>query len=256
MNTQRKPARLWIAAALLLVAGMAQADEVSVAVAANFTEPMKKISAEFEKTSGHKVALSFGSTGKFYAQVKAGAPFEVLLAADDETPGKMAQEGLAVKGSHFTYAIGKLVLWSAKEAIVDSNGDILKRGSFEHLAVANPKLAPYGAAGVQTLQALGVYDAIAPKLVQGENIAQTYQFIVTGNVLLGFVALSQVIGEDGKAKSGSAWIVPEKYYTPIRQDAVLLAKGKDNTAAVDLLKFLKTPYAARIIQSYGYGLPQ
>jgi molybdate transport system substrate-binding protein len=256
MNTQRKPGKLWIAAALLLIAGMAQADAVSVAVATNFSEPMKKISAEFEKTSGHKVALSFGSTGKFYAQVKAGAPFEVLLAADDETPGKMAQEGLAVKGSRFTYAIGKLVLWSAKESIVDSNGDILKRGSFEHLAVANPKLAPYGAAGVQTLQALGVYDAIAPKLVQGENIAQTYQFIVTGNALLGFVALSQVIGGDGKAKSGSAWIVPEKYYTPIRQDAVLLARGKDKTAAVELLTFLKTPDAARIIQSYGYGLPK
>lgn len=254
MNTQRKPGKLWIAAALLLVAGMAQADEVSVAVAANFTGPMKKISAEFEKTSGHKVALSFGSTGKFYAQVKAGAPFEALLAADDETPGKMEQEGLAVKDSHFTYAIGKLVLWSAKEAVVDGNGDILKRGSFEHLAIANPKLAPYGAAGVQALQALGVYDAIAPKLVQGENIAQTYQFIVTGNALLGFVALSQVIGEDGRVKSGSAWIVPQKYYTPIRQDAVLLAKGKDKTAAVELLKFLKTPYAARIIQSYGYGL--
>lgn len=255
MNTQRKPGKLW-AAALLLLTGWVQADEVSVAVAANFTEPMKKITAEFEKTSGHKVALSFGSTGKFYAQVKAGAPFEVLLAADDETPGKMEQEGLAVKDSHFTYAIGKLVLWSAKEAVVDSNGDILKRGDFEHLAVANPRLAPYGAAGVQALQALGVYDAIAPKLVQGENIAQTYQFIATGNALLGFVALSQVIGEDGKAKSGSAWIVPQKYYTPIRQDTVLLDKGKDKTAAVELLKFLKTPYATRIIQSYGYGLPK
>ncbi len=256
MSIKPKLAKLWIAAALLLVAGMAQADAVSVAVAANFSGPMKRISAEFEKTSGHKVALSFGSTGKFYAQVKTGAPFEVLLAADDEIPGKMEQEGLAVKGSRFTYAIGKLVLWSAKEAIVDGDGDILKRGSFEHLAVANPKLAPYGAAGVQTLQALGVYDAIAPKLVQGENIAQTYQFIVTGNALLGFVALSQVIGGDGKTKSGSAWIVPEKYYTPIRQDAVLLARGKDKTAAVELLKFLKTPYAVRIIQSYGYGLPQ
>ena len=256
MNTQRKPTKLWIAAALLLVAGMAQADAVSVAVAANFSGPMKRISAEFEKTSGHKVVLSFGSTGKFYAQVKAGAPFEVLLAADDETPGKMAQEGLAMKDSRFTYAIGKLVLWSAREAIVDGDGDILKRGSFEHLAVANPKLAPYGAAGVQTLQALGVYDAIAPKLVQGENIAQTYQFVATGNALLGFVALSQVIGEDGKAKSGSAWIVPEKYYTQIRQDAVLLEKGKNKTAAVELLKFLKTSYAARVIESYGYGLPK
>jgi molybdate transport system substrate-binding protein len=260
MNTKRKPGKLWLAAALLLLTGVARADEVSVAVAANFTEPMKKIAAEFEKTSGHKVAPSFGSTGKFYAQVKAGAPFEVLLAADDETPSKMEQEGMAVKGSHFAYAIGKLVLWSAKEAVVDGNGDILKQGgkqgSFEHIALANPKLAPYGAAGVQTLQALGVYDAVAPKIVQGENIAQTYQFIVTGNALLGFVALSQVIGEDGKIKSGSAWIVPQKYYTPIRQDAVLLDKGKDKAAALELLKFLKTPFAVRVIQSYGYDLPQ
>lgn len=256
MSIKPKLAKLWIAATLLPGAGMVQADAVSVAVAANFSGPMKTITAEFEKTSGHKVALSFGSTGKFYAQVKAGAPFEVLLAADDETPGKMEQEGLAVKDSRFTYAIGKLVLWSAKEVIVDGNGDILKQGSFDHIAVANPKLAPYGAAGVQTLQVLGVHDALAPKLVQGKNIAQTYQFIATGNALLGFVALSQVIGEDGKVKSGSAWIVPEKYYTPIRQDAVLLAKGKDKTAAIELLKFLKTPYAARIIQSYGYGLPK
>lgn len=260
MNTKRKPEKLWLAAALLLLTGMAQADEVSVAVAANFTEPMKKITAEFEKTSGHKVTLSFGSTGKFYAQVKAGAPFEVLLAADDETPSKMEQENLAVKGSHFAYAIGKLVLWSAKEAVVDGNGDILqqgvKQGSFEHIALANPKLAPYGAAGVQTLHALGVYDAVAPKIVQGENIAQTYQFIVTGNAQLGFVALSQVIGEDGKIKSGSAWIVPQKYYTPIRQDAVLLEKGKDKAAAIELLKFLKTPYAVKVIQSYGYDLPK
>lgn len=254
MNTKRRLEKLCVATTLLLLTGMVQADEISVAVAANFTEPMKKITAEFEKTSGHKVALSFGSTGKFYAQVKAGAPFEVLLAADDETPSKLAQEGLAVKNSHFTYAIGKLVLWSAQEAIVDSNGDLLKRGSFEHIALANPKLAPYGAAGMQTLQALGVYDSLAPKIVQGENIAQTYQFIVTGNALLGFVALSQVMGEEGKIKSGSAWIVPEKYYTPLRQDAVLLEKGKDKTAAVELLKFLKAPYAARIIQAYGYGM--
>ena len=254
MNIKRKPEKFWVATALLLATGLVQADEVFVAVAANFTAPMKKITAEFEKTSGHQVTLSFGSTGKFYAQVKAGAPFEVLLAADDETPGKMEQEGLAVKASHFTYAIGKLVLWSAKEAVVDDQGEILKRGSFDHIALANPKLAPYGAAGVQTLQALGVYDAITPKIVQGENIAQTYQFVATGNAQLGFVALSQVIGEDGKVKSGSVWIVPQKYYTPIRQDAVLLERGKDKIAAVALLKFLKTPYAAKIIQSYGYEL--
>jgi molybdate transport system substrate-binding protein len=237
-----------------LAISTAHADEVSVAVAANFTEPMKKIAAEFEKSSGHKLALSFGSTGKFYAQINSGAPFEVLLTADDETHKKLEQDGLAVKGSHFTYAIGKLVLWSTKEPIVDSNGDVLKRGGFDHLAIANPKLAPYGAAAVQTLNALGLYDTISPKLVQAENIAQAYQFVSTGNALLGFVALSQVIGEDGKVKSGSMWIVPEKYYSPIRQNAVLLDKGKEKVAAAALLKFLKGPFALKVIQSYGYAL--
>ncbi|RTL54356.1 MAG: molybdate ABC transporter substrate-binding protein [Rhodocyclaceae bacterium] len=239
------------------MAGIAQADEISVAVAANFTEPMKKIAAEFEKTSGHKVALSFGSTGKFYSQIKAGAPFEVLVAADDETPLKLEQEGAAVKGSHFTYAIGKLVLWSAKEAVVDDKGEVLKKSGFDHLALANPKLAPYGAAGIETLKSLGAYDAVAPKIVQAENIAQTYQFVATGNALIGFVALSQVIGEDGKVKSGSVWIVPEKLYTQIRQDAVLLQNGasggKDKAAAQALLKFLKSPFASKVIASYGYG---
>lgn len=239
---------------IALLSPAALAAEVSVAVAANFTEPMKKIAAEFEKNTGHKLALSFGSTGKFYAQIKAGAPFELLVAADDETPKKLEQEDLAVKGSRFTYAIGKLVLWSAKDAVVDQQGDVLNRGAFDHIALANPKLAPYGAAAVETLKALGIYDKLEPKVVQGENIAQTYQFVATGNALLGFVALSQVIGEDGKAKTGSMWIVPEKYYTPIRQDAVLLDEGKDKAAAAALLKFLKEPLAKKVIQSYGYGL--
>lgn len=253
----RFPSRLLsrlLVATVVLGATAVRADEVSVAVAANFTEPMKKIAAEFEKTSGHKVALSFGSTGKFYSQVKAGAPFEVLVAADDETPVKMEQEGLAVKGSSFTYAIGKLVLWSAKPAVVDDKGEVLKKGGFDHLSVANPKLAPYGAAGIETLKALGVYDGLAPKIVQAENIAQAYQFVATGNALIGFVALSQVIGEDGKVKSGSVWIVPEKYYTQIRQNAVLLDKGKDKAAASALLKFLKTsPFASKVIAAYGYA---
>ena len=238
----------------LLASVTALADDILVAVATNFTKPMKKIAAGFEKTSGHKAALSFGATGKFYAQIKAGAPFEILLAADDETPGKLEQEGAAVKDSRFTYAIGKLVLWSAKEAIVDGNGDVLKRGGFDHLALANPKLAPYGAAAVEAMKALGSYDTLAPKFVQGENIAQTYQFIATGNALLGFVALSQVIGEDGKLKSGSMWVVPEKYYAPIRQNAVLLDKGKDSAAAQALLAYLRSPEARRIIQAYGYAL--
>lgn len=244
---------LLLAVVIATSAFTAHADEVSVAVAANFTEPMKKIGAEFEKTTGHKLSLAFGSTGKFYSQIKAGAPFEVLVAADDETPVKLEQEGAAVKGSHFTYAIGKLVLWSVKDAVVDAKGEVLKKGAFEHIAVANPKLAPYGAAGLETLKALGVYDAAAPKIVQAENIAQTYQFVATGNALIGFVALSQVIGEDGKVKSGSMWLVPEKFYTQIRQDVVLLDKGKDKPAAAALLKFLKSPFAAKVIATYGYG---
>lgn len=233
----------------------AWADDVQVAVAANFTEPMKKIAADFERASGHRVLLSLGSTGKFYSQIKAGAPFDVLLAADDETPRKLGEDGLAVKGSAFTYSVGKLALWSAKEAVVDANGDVLKRGGFEHLALANPKLAPYGAAAIETMKALGVVETLAPKFVQGENIAQTWQFIATGNALLGFVALSQVIGEDGKPKSGSMWIVPEHLHAPIRQDAVLLARGKNNAAAQALLTWLRSDAAKKVIRQYGYGLP-
>lgn len=246
--------KLFFSAMLTLVATAVYADKIQVAVAANFTEPMKKIAAEFEKSNGHKVALSFGSTGKFYSQIRAGAPFEVLLAADDETPRKMEKEALAVENSAFTYAIGKLVLWSAKEAVVDDKGEVLKHGGFDYIAVANPKLAPYGAAAIETMKTLGVYEPLAPKIVQGENIAQTYQFVSTGNALLGFVALSQVIGAEGNVKTGSMWIVPEKLYAPIRQDAVLLDKGKDSAAAKALLAYLKSAAAKQVIRSYGYGL--
>jgi molybdate transport system substrate-binding protein len=244
----------FLLAGLGIAVGAVHADEVQVAVAANFTEPMKKIAAGFEQSSGHKLSLSFGATGKFYAQIKSGAPFQVLLAADQETPAKLEQEGDAVAASHFTYAIGKLVLWSTRDAIVDARGDVLKRGGFDHLALANPKLAPYGAAAVEAIRALGLYDALSPKFVQGENIAQTYQFVATGNALLGFVALSQVVGDDGRLKSGSMWIVPEKYYAPIRQDAVLLGKGKDSAAAQALMGYLKSVAARQVIQSYGYAL--
>lgn len=230
-----------------------RADEVQVAVAANFTAPMQKIAADFEKATGHQAKLSFGATGKFYAQIRNGAPFEVLLAADDETPAKLEKEGLAVSGSRFTYSIGQLALWSAKPGYVDAKGEVLKQGAFEHLAMANPKLAPYGAAAVETLTKLGLLGSVESRFVQGENIAQTYQFISTGNAELGFVALSQVY-EGGKLKSGSAWIVPAKLHSPIRQDAVVLAKGKDNPAAAALVKFLKTDKARAVIQSYGYAL--
>ena len=236
---------------LLTLAFPAIAGEVRVAVAANFTAPMRIIAANFEQAAGHKTVLTFGATGKFYAQIKNGAPFDVLLAADDKTPAKLEQEGAAVPASHFTYAIGKLVLWSARSGAVDAQGEVLKRGDFKHLAIAAPKLAPYGAAAVETLEKLGLLRTLEPKFVQGENIAQTYQFIATGNAELGFVALSQVYA-NGKIKSGSAWIVPDNLHSPIRQDAVLLAKGKDNPAAVALIDYLKSAAARAVIKSFGY----
>ena len=236
-----------------LAAGSANADEIQVAVAANFIAPMKLIAADFEKASGHRAALSFGATGKFYAQIRNGAPFDVLLAADDETPAKLEKEGFGVSGSRFTYAIGKLVLWSARPGYVDARGDVLKTGGFTHIALANPKLAPYGAAAIEVMTKLGLLSALEPRFVQGENIAQTYQFVSTGNAELGFVALSQVY-EDGKLKSGSGWILPASMHSPIRQDAVLLSRGKDNPAAAALLQYLKTDKAKAVIRAYGYDL--
>jgi molybdate transport system substrate-binding protein len=239
--------------ALSALACAAQADEVQVAVAANFAGPFQKIAAAFTADTGHTAVAITGSTGKFYTQIKEGAPFEVLLAADDETPKKLEDEGLAVKGQHFTYAKGKLVLWSAKAGFVDDQGAVLSKGSFAHLALANPKVAPYGAAGLETLKALGLYDAIAPKIVQGDNIAQAAQFVATGNAELGFVALSQVAPPD-KSAVGSWWVVPAKYYTPILQDAALLKKGEHNAAAAALLKYLRGDKAKALIKSYGYEL--
>ena len=250
-----KPSRLFatLSALFFFLTSQARADEVSIAVAANFTAPMQKIAAEFEKDSGHKVVAAFGSTGKFYAQIKNGAPFEVLLTADDETPTRLVTENAAVAGTQFTYAVGKLVLWAAKPAVVDAAGEVLKKGDFEHIALANPKLAPYGAAAIQAMKALGVYEALAAKVVTAENITQSYQFISTGNAQLGFVALSQVL-KDGKIE-GSAWLVPAKLYQPIRQDAVILEKGKGKPAAEALMKFLKSDKAKAVIRSYGYDLP-
>lgn len=248
-----KPAKRVAFAALCLLTWRADAGEVRAAVAANFTAPMQAIAAAFEKDTGHKALLAFGSTGKFYAQIRNGAPFQVLLSADDETPARLEREGMAVPGTRFTYAIGKLALWSASEGMVDSKGEVLRKGGYAHLAIANPKLAPYGAAATEVLKKLGLLEAVQPKFVQGENIAQTWQFVASGNAELGFVALSQVT-KDGKLTSGSAWIVPGNLHAPIRQDAVILAGGKGNPAAVALTAYLKSDKARTIIRSFGYDI--
>ena len=244
---------------LVLVVGLAggalssSAAEVNVAVAANFSGPMQKIAQVFEQDTGHKAVLAFGSTGNFYAQIRNGAPFHILLAADDETPARIEKEGLGVPQSHFTYATGKLVLWSKQPGLVDDKGDVLRGAKFERLAIANPKLAPYGAAALETLAKLGLLQALQPKFVQGENISQTYQFVATENAALGFVALSQVFA-DGRLKDGSAWIVPASMHRPIQQDAVLLNAGKDKPAAAALISFLRSDKAKGIIRSFGYEL--
>ena len=233
--------------------GQALAAEGSVAVAANFTAPMQKIAQAFEQDTGHKAVLSFGSTGKFYAQIKNGAPFDLLLAADDETPARLEKEGLAVTGARFTYATGRLALWSLRPGFVDDQGEVLRAGHFDKLAIADPKLAPYGAAAVQVLHKLGLYQSLSPKLVQGENIGQAYQFVATENAALGFVALSQVFA-DGRVTQGSAWVLPQDLHAPLQQDAVLLLRGKDNAAAPALFNYLKGERAQAIIRSFGYAL--
>jgi molybdate transport system substrate-binding protein len=237
----------------MLFAIPAMATEINVAVAANFTAPMKQIAAAFEKETGHKVALSFGASGKFYAQIKNGAPFQLFLSADDEKSLLLVKDGLAIADSRFTYAIGTLVLWSAKPGFVDAKGEVLGKDHFSKLAIANPKLAPYGVAAIEVLTKQGILKTVTPKFVQGENISQTFQFVSTGNAELGFVALSQVM-KDGKISTGSAWIVPGMLHSPIRQDAVLLAPGKDSAAAKALLDYLKSDKSKKIIRSYGYEI--
>jgi molybdate transport system substrate-binding protein len=230
----------------------ARAGEVLVAVAANFAGPLAKIGEGFTAASGHTLKVSSGATGKFYTQIVAGAPFEVLLAADDETPKKLVAEGHAVGGSNFIYAIGKLALWSAQAGYVDDQGAVLAGGKFAHLAIANPGIAPYGRAAMEVLKARGLAEAVTPKLVTAESIAQAYQFVATGNAELGFVALSQV-AVPGKPATGSYWLVPASLYGEIRQDAVLLKPGEKSAAAAALLAYLKSAPAKSVIEAYGYG---
>lgn len=244
-------ARGLLIAVLCLAAGTAKAGEVYVAVAANFTAPARDIAQAFETDTSHRAKLSFGGTGKLYGQIRHGAPFQILLAADQARPIRAENEGLAVAGSRFTYAVGKLVLYSTDPDKVDAAGKVLHNlRDGDRLAIANPRTAPYGAAAVQVLEAMGVYEQVAARIVMGENIAQTFQFIATGNATLGFAAQSQLIDRPG----GSRWQVPEALYQPIRQDAALLQKGADSAAAKAFLAYLQGEQARRIIQRYGYGL--
>jgi molybdate transport system substrate-binding protein len=238
---------------LWAIAQPLQAAQAQVAVAANFAEPIKAIAAVLEKTTGHTLLVTVGATGKFYAQIKNGAPFDVLLAADVATPRALEKEGLTQPGSRFTYANGKLVLWSADAGKVNSNGEVLKSPSLRKVSYANPKLAPYGAAAVEVMDALGLTQNLRPKLVQGDSIGQTFSFASTGNAEVGFVALSQV-QEGGKLKSGSMWLIPQSLYAPIRQDAVVLQRAASNEAAQALMKLLKSPDIKDLIRSYGYEL--
>jgi len=224
-----------------------------VAVAANFSAPMQAIAAAFEKSSGHKLVAAYGATGQFYAQIRHGAPFDVLLAADQETPARLVQEGLAVRDSAFTYAIGQLVLWSPQPGRVDEQGEVLRRPLPGKLAIADPRLAPYGAAAQQTLERMGVLGQVRPHLVTGENIAQTLQFVTSGNAALGFVALSQVL-TDGRMAPGSWWRVPSGALFPVRQDAVLLSKGAHSAAAKAFLQHLRSDSARQTIREFGYTL--
>jgi molybdate transport system substrate-binding protein len=246
-----KPSRFSAAAAfaVLLFSASAQAGEVNVAVAANFTEPAKEIAKAFEAAGGHKAVLSFGATGQLYTQITQDAPFGVFLSADDATPKKAEAEGFAVPKTRFTYAVGALVLWT-KDAARPVNEEALRAGKFDKLALANPKTAPYGAAAVAALKKIGVYETLEPKFVQGANIVQTYQFVDTGNAELGFVALSQVKNKG----EGVYWTVPTGLYEPILQDAVLLKKGAENDAAKAFFDFLKSPQAVKVIESFGYAV--
>lgn len=241
-----------LALALLGYEPSANAEELRIAVAANFIVPMQRLAEGFEKETGNRLLLTPGATGHFYAQIKNGAPFDVLLAADEETPRRLVQDGLASRDSVLTYAIGKLALWSIRPGYIDGDGLVLGKGNFAHLAIANPMTAPYGAAALEVLKSLGLFDKLRGKIVQGENIAQAFQFVSSGNAELGFVALSHLYKNGKLTTEGSIWVVPSRLYKPIRQDAVILLKGKDRAASGSLMNYLKSDRARAVIKSYGY----
>lgn len=252
--TARSVALAFVASIGCLFAPLAMAAEASVAVAANFLEPMKAIAAILEKTTGHRLTLSVGSSGKLYAQITNGAPYDIFFSADTERPALLEQAGVASEGMRWTYAKGKLVLWSADPQKIDPNGQVLKNlEAYRKIAYANPKTAPYGLAATQVLDNLGLTASTSSRLVQGESIGQTYSFIQTGNADIGFVAMSQVV-RNGKLSQGSMWEIPPSLYAPIHQDAIVLKRGTHNDAALALMKLMQTPAIRDLIRSYGYGI--
>jgi molybdate transport system substrate-binding protein len=237
----------------LIVPLLAHGAEAQVAVAANFAEPMKALATLLEQTTGHHLKITQGATGKLYAQIRQGAPFDVLLAADSRTPTRLAAERLGLASSQFTYAQGKLVLWSATVDRVDAHGLVLTAADVNRIAYANPKLAPYGLAAEQVMEKLGLSAELAPKLVQAESIGQAFSFTYAGAADVGFVAMSQVL-KDGKLRSGSIWVIPQRLYEPIRQDAILLKRGAHNEAALALVKLLQSPSGQALIRAAGYDI--
>jgi len=254
MGWKRDSAHTLVAWLVLLAATPLRADDVLIAVATNFAEPLAAIAADFTAQSGHRVLASSAATGKHYAQIVNGAPFEIFLSADAATPARLEAKGLAVAGTRATYAIGHLALWSPEAALIDGSPAVLMAATFSHLAIANPETAPYGAAAREVLRGLNLWDALAPRLVTGESIAQAYQFVASGNAELGFVAWSQV-SRDGKLLAGSAWQVPAVSHTALRQDRVLLRRGADSAAARAFLDYLASGPARAIIERYGYSVP-
>lgn len=234
---------------LISINGSATADEILIAVASNFKGPITEIAEKFEEKTNHKVTLIYGSTGKHYAQIKNGAPFDAFFSADSKRPELLDQEGLIIPGSRFTYALGKIVLWSPQYGLVDSKGDVLKDGSFQRLAIAHPKLAPYGKAAYEVLENKGVWNKLKGKIVRGENIGQTFQFVKSENAQLGFVAYSQ-LKQKNYHLNGTYWDIPQTLYSSIRQQAVLL---KNNKASRDFINSVKTESSRLIIHNFGYG---
>ncbi|MCW8903003.1 molybdate ABC transporter substrate-binding protein [Sedimenticola sp.] len=242
---------LAISCLALPIINSAMADEINIAVASNFADPIKELTGRFEERTGHRINLVLGSTGKHYAQIKNGAPFAAFFAADARRPELLEKEGVALPGSRFTYAVGRIVLWSPRKGYVDSQGELLEHKPFHHLAIANPRLAPYGKAAQQFLQARGLWEGLQGRMVRGENIGQTFQFVRSGSAELGIVAYSQV-KRPGHPLEGSLWEIPPTEYAPIEQQAVLL---KENPVAREFMAFIKSPEAIDIILGFGYAIP-